>query len=218
MGLVRWFKTWWKESDYELPKRTSSDLKQVTKIVFIDDNKFEVTQILQNAGWINTERVEDVKSLDAAKISEAHIVFVDIRGVGKELKFKDEGLGLIKALRKKYPYKKLVVYSAERTGDRFHKGLSVADERLPKNAEPFQFQTIVDDFSREAFSLNECVRRLQRVLRSEFDIHLSESEIRDNMRQLASRNDVSNDAVARIFNLSNAGSVASIIALFLSPS
>jgi len=216
MGFIRKVTNWLKGSRYRLPQRSLDDLKQITRIVFVDDGTFEVIQILRNAGWIHTERIDDVDSLDAARIRDAHILFIDIGGVGKKLKFRDEGLGLISALRQKYTHKKLVVYSAERMGDRFHEGLSAADERLAKNADPFQFQAIVEDFSREAFSLDECVSRLQRLLTSEFDLYLSEADIRNNMRRLAANGDVSQSSVERVFKLSNAGSVASIISLFFS--
>jgi HrpA-like RNA helicase len=35
--------------------------------------------------------------------------------------FKDQGLGLASALKQNIPKKKLLLYSAEITGDRFHK-------------------------------------------------------------------------------------------------
>lgn len=68
---------------------------------------------------------------------KSDIFFVDIQGVGKKLDFQDEGLGLANALKNK----KVVIYSAENRGDRFHE----ADDSLPKNAEPFQFQQTIEN-------------------------------------------------------------------------
>ena len=52
--------------------------------------------------------------------------------------FADEGLGLIVALREKYKYKKIIVYSAEEPQKikAFHKGMNDADYRLAKDTDP----------------------------------------------------------------------------------
>jgi hypothetical protein len=122
--------------------------KLITKILFIDDEiKFKVVKIIQNAGWINTQLIKDIKSLDQMEIIEAHIIFVDIQGVGIELNFKEEGLGLAAALKERYPSKKIIIYSAEQKGDRFHKVLRQVDGSLQKDADPYQFQSLVEEFA-----------------------------------------------------------------------
>ncbi|UJD81975.1 hypothetical protein FS595_20550 [Serratia rubidaea] len=122
--------------------------KNNTKILFIDDEvKFKVVKILQKSGWVHTKLIKDADSLDQVEIKEAKIIFVDIQGVGLELTPNEEGLGLALALKTKYPEKKIVIYSAEQTGDRFHKALRNVDDFLPKDADPYQFQTIVEHFA-----------------------------------------------------------------------
>ena len=61
--------------------------------------------------------------------------------------FNDEGLGLALAIKDKYPEKKVIIYSAETNGDRFHEALRKADSFLPKNADPYEFQRIVEEFT-----------------------------------------------------------------------
>lgn len=115
------------------------------KILFIDDDtKFNVINIIKNSGWKNTKIIKDINSIDSYEVTSTDIFFVDIRGVGKKLGFQDEGLGLAKALKTKYPDKKVVIYSAEQRGDRFHEGLRKADDFLAKNAEPFEFQQTIE--------------------------------------------------------------------------
>lgn len=122
--------------------------KSNTKILFIDDEvKFKVVKILQKAGWVHTKLIKDAESIDQIEIREAKIIFVDIQGVGLEITPNEEGLGLALALKTKYPEKKIVIYSAEQTGDRFHKALREVDDFLPKDADPYQFQTIVESFA-----------------------------------------------------------------------
>jgi DNA-binding NtrC family response regulator len=66
------------------------------------------------------------------------------RGVGKLLNFANEGLGLALAIKNKYPKKKVVIYSAQTSGDRFNEALRKADDFLAKNAEPYEFITVVE--------------------------------------------------------------------------
>jgi len=123
--------------------------KENTRILFVDDEhtKFKMVSIMKRAGWINTKSVKDIYDMDDPKIHESAVIFVDINGVGTTL-FEDQGLGLASALKEKYPEKKIVLYSAESTGDRFHKALRAVDDCLPKNAEPYQFINLVETLIR----------------------------------------------------------------------
>lgn len=137
------------EGDDIMATEESIEVKKArTKILFIDDEiKFRVVKILQNAGWVHTQLIKDVRSLDQPEVVESKIIFVDIQGVGKELDFKEEGLGLASALKEKYPHKKIIIYSAEQTGNRFHAALRQADKSLAKDADPYQFQSLVEEFA-----------------------------------------------------------------------
>ncbi|WP_147321332.1 hypothetical protein [Rhodoferax lacus] len=128
-----------------LPER-----KAATKIVFVDDDtKFKVVKILATSGWLNTSIIKDVKSLDDPVIVDAHILFIDVQGVGVAMGFDSEGLGLSMAIKNKYPEKKIVIYSTETKGDRFHEALRRADSFLAKNADPYEFQKLVEELSLE---------------------------------------------------------------------
>ena len=206
---------WMLQPRYELPDRSPDQLKAICRILFVDDGDFDVPDIIINSGWKNTKKLCDVESIDSLDVVEADIIFVDISGVGRKLRFSDEGLGLISALKTKYPHKKVVVYSAQQTGDRFHPALSDADERLAKNADPFQFEVIVDRFARELFSLSEFITRLQKILSSEFGCSISAATTLKILRRIGRTGDHTPFTVARAFKLHDAGSLASIISLFL---
>lgn len=130
------------------PINNSNDdnLKATTRILFIDDNhtEYKIVSILKKAGWVKTKSVKDITDLDSSFVTEADIIFVDINGVGLELSV-DQGLGLASALKRKYPNKKIVIYSAETTGDRFHQALREVDFCLPKNADGLQFTTLIEN-------------------------------------------------------------------------
>lgn len=121
--------------------------KSKTKILFIDDKKFDVVDILRNAGW-TVKWIKDVTSLTQEAIIESDIIFVDIQRVGVKMRFNDEGLGLAKALKNTYPSKKIIIYSAETSGNRFHETLRMVDESIDKDSDPYIFEDIVERFSK----------------------------------------------------------------------
>lgn len=137
-----------KENDSTKTTEVEEKQKALTRLLFIDDNylEYKIISILKKAGWINTKAIKDITDLDDPKVVEADIIFVDINGVGVTL-FEDQGLGLASALKKKYSNKKIILYSAETTGDRFHKALKEVDNCLPKNAEPFQFINLIESYN-----------------------------------------------------------------------
>lgn len=208
-----------KKNKVKLPDRDLDDLKKITKILFIDDRIFGNVDIIRKDGWKNTMRIKDVESLDQTEIKEAHILFVDIQGVGKKLKFKDEGLGLIQAIKNKYPNKKVVVYSSEDQGkiEAFHPGMDVADSRLPKNADPYQYQVLIEKYSLEAFELSQCIDRIQKIMLNEFGHSISRETITKNLESIYKQQKFDISTIGKVFNISNAGSLADIISLFLAP-
>ena len=136
-------------NDKSSAENTEDRIKGKTKILFIDDNhtEYKMVSILKKSGWINTKSVKDVIDLDDPKVNEADIIFVDINGVGTTM-FQDQGLGLASALKKKYGSKNIILYSAEITGDRFHRALREVDGCLSKNAEPYQFINLIEEFAK----------------------------------------------------------------------
>lgn len=136
------------ENTKPVVKEVKTKDKCSTKILFVDDDtKFNVINIIKNSGWKSTKILKDINSMDSHEVTSTDIFFIDIRGVGKKLGFQDEGLGLAQALKTRYPDKKVVIYSAEQRGDRFHEGLRKADDFLAKNAEPFEFLQTIERLS-----------------------------------------------------------------------
>lgn len=148
-----------KQLDHEHPVSQSLDRETIlntmnskTNILFIDDDqKFKVVKILIDSGWKKTKTVIDVKTLDVPVIKSADIVFVDINGVGKILKLEYEGLDLALMIKQKYPLKKVIIYSANRNSNSFHEAWDVCDFKLEKNALPYQFQNLVEEYSIEQY-------------------------------------------------------------------
>ncbi|WP_174935412.1 hypothetical protein [Burkholderia lata] len=123
---------------------SAADVKRTTNILFIDDDRgFKIVQILKKMGWEHAKLVTDITSLEQQNLLDAHVVFVDIQGVGRAMQYADEGLGLALAIKRRYPEKRIVIYSAEEKGARFHEALQEADYSLPKTAEPIRFEDTI---------------------------------------------------------------------------
>lgn len=127
-----------------------SDLKLTCQILFIDDEPLPILiKTLRKSGWKNVKRIGDTANLDIAEIRNADIIFVDILGVGLELGFKNEGVGLAAAIKRKYQKQKgVIIYSATPDHNLFDPDIKVVDDRLPKNAEPIQFSNMIEKYGK----------------------------------------------------------------------
>lgn len=128
------------------PENNIYELRKKVNILFIDDDtKFQTAKMLKNSGWENINIIKDCKNLNASEITNTDIFFIDIQGVGVELGFKEHGLGLAEAIKKKYPNKKVVIYSSERKWDSFHPAWNIADDRLHKDADTYKFESVIEN-------------------------------------------------------------------------
>lgn len=130
---------------------SDSDMKVITQILFIDDEEFEVIKMLKRMGWKNIKRRADIANLDDPDLKKADVVFVDIKGVGNDGGFKDEGLGLAAAIKKKYKNKGIIVYSGTDQHNIFDSDIHSIDARLRKNAEPIQFSDLIEQYGRKTY-------------------------------------------------------------------
>lgn len=123
------------------------NIKVTCQILFIDDEPLPtLIRTLKKAGWKNIKRIGDTANLDMAEILNANIIFVDIKGVGKLLQFKNEGVGLAAAIKQRYPKKGVVIYSATSDHNLFDPDLNIVDGKLYKNAEPIQFNNMIEQY------------------------------------------------------------------------
>lgn len=133
----------------EEPNIDIVDLKETCRILFIDDDKKPtVIKTLTKSGWRNISRIGDTANLDLLEIRAANIIFVDIKGVGLLLQFKNEGIGLAAALKDKYKDKGVVIYSATEEHNLFDPDIKKVDDWLYKNAEPIQFSNMIEQYGK----------------------------------------------------------------------
>jgi len=215
MNILNWF---YKKPN--IPQRSLDDIKRVTKILFIDDIKFEVVEKISTNGWRQCSRVKDIEDLDHADVEKTHIFFVDIQGVGKKLNFPDEGLGLARALKEKHPSKAVILYSSEGKRDIFDNTLSIVDARIRKNADTYEFLKLAEKFANQAFSLDECIQRIQKLVKDETGEFLELSLIKTNLLKVQNKGEIDSEKVLKAFKVTaQSGSIiGTIIKTFLTHS
>jgi hypothetical protein len=150
LSVIPEFFSWLKNIGKRKKKKTEQDIKRMTNILFIDDNKFEYIDVIRGAGW-NVHQIFDLSSFDDEQVKMADIIFLDYMGVGKSLAPAQEGIGLLKGLKRKYPDKPVIFYSAHAgfsLGDEF----KAADDWLPKNADTFIYLEKIEEFAKRIHS------------------------------------------------------------------
>ncbi|MBA8561361.1 response regulator [Citrobacter freundii] len=134
--------------------RKLESIKREVKILFIDDNYFKIVEILKKSGWSNVKLINELESFNQKEVMEANIIFVDIQGVGESLGYsRDGGLGLASVFKSddKYKDKKIILYSAEQSGNIFNETIRKVDATLKKDATVYEFEKLIEDFSMEIF-------------------------------------------------------------------
>ena len=106
-----------------------AQLKKATEILVIDDNEFTYLEALKKSEF-NIDYRSDIQSLK--DVAEYDIVLCDIRGVGKFLESQYDGAYLVKQLKKKYPNKTIISYTADDYNPRYEEFLKYADAIVPK--------------------------------------------------------------------------------------
>ena len=99
---------------------------------------------LKQAGYVNVKKISVVKRIDSPEICNANIIFVDINGVGESLFPKEQGLGVAKAIKKRFKDKKVYLYSAQHHA--LNSDFNLLDGVLSKNADPYEFINIIDNY------------------------------------------------------------------------
>lgn len=201
-----------------LPKRDINEIKRGCRILFIDDQKFDIVERLKNQeGWRNTTRIKDLESISQTELTDAHIILIDVQGVGRKMQCPDEGLGLIVAIKQKYPQKKVIMYSGESQGkiETFHEAWNLADYKLKKTSTQYEFNNIIEKLAKETFCLGNCIHRIKTILYNEYAISMNEQEIEKKLNKLFTKG-VNEDSISSTFNIQDAAAILEIIQLFLS--
>lgn len=119
-----------------------SVLKRNTKVLIIDDDDIVVLNSLKKQDY-DVEQKKDIESLN--EIAAYDIVFCDVKGVGKMFSATYEGAHLVKQIKKQFPDKMVISYSAIGYDSKYEEYLAYADARVAKGSTIEDWTNIIDE-------------------------------------------------------------------------
>ena len=107
-----------------------NDLRKKTDILIIDDEDFAPQEFLEN----NNYRFTNKRDIDNIRdVSEYPIILCDIRGIGKKISNAYEGAFVIQEIKKNYPEKIVLAYTASQYDPSYNSYIQKADDVLQKS-------------------------------------------------------------------------------------
>lgn len=127
------------------------EVKRRTQVLFVDDESFdELMTSIRQAGW-NVRQINDISNFDSEDVKFADVIFMDYKGVGTSLTPTAEGIGLMKALKAKYPNKHIIFYSGYAGFIPGHEVHGIADGWIPKNSDPYVYIERIEQAARKIY-------------------------------------------------------------------
>ena len=99
-------------------------------IIVIDDEQIPYLEDIRYHGF-NITQFKDIEQIESVKGFE--IVLCDIRGIGKKFKSKYEGAHIISEIKKIFPYKIVIAYTAYTFDPNYNKFFNIADNVFKKD-------------------------------------------------------------------------------------
>ena len=203
-----------KKKNKRFLKKSLADLKDKTRILFIDDRDTDLVSALQKEGW-RVKYVDDLDSYNNTDLVDSQIICSDIKGVGIKLNVQGEGLGLVKAIKAKYPEKKIVLYSSISSHDIFDNAIDLVDKKLFKDGQVHPFDAAITELSEKLFDWDTVVKDIYFRYRSEFGVELSLTEFNKKMQTTLNGNEIDTE---KIVKLTSAGlNIAKSIKILMTP-
>ena len=118
-------------------------MKGEIRILVVDDKTVPFLDILKN----NDYQIKHVKDIEDLRVVETYdIILCDIQGVGKKLSPKHQGVHLVHEIKKHYPFKQVIAFTANPSDPDVVEGLMhKPDKFLPKDANEREWITALDD-------------------------------------------------------------------------
>ena len=153
-------------------------LKKITRILFIDDeDRTRLINYLDREGW-QARQVIDLNSMENIDLKDSHIVFTDIMGIGKLLEKENEGLDIVVSIKKKFPEKKVALYSSKSTHDIFHEANDLVDKRIFKRSGDFeQFRLTAEELSKKCFSWDFVIHEIFEKIKGDLPEGYAEGDL-----------------------------------------
>lgn len=186
-----------KNKDKKFLKKSLPELKDKTRILLIDDEETNLVESLKGEGW-HIKYMADLDKYNNTDLKDAHIVCVDIKGVGKILNIKDEGLGLIRNIKEKYPEKRIILCSSFSSHDIFDNAIDLVDKKVYKDGQTHPFDSAIEELSYKLFDWDSLIREIYFKYKSDFGLEISIEEFNAKMKTAIDGNEIDVEKILKI--------------------
>jgi hypothetical protein len=190
-----------KKQNKKFLKKSLPELKDKTRVLMIDDEKTSIVESLRSEGW-HIKYIEDLDKYSNTDLKDAHIVCVDIKGVGKLLNIKEQGLGLVRNIKDKYPEKRIILCSSVSSHDIFDNAIDLVDKKVYKDGQTHPFDSAIEELSYKLFDWDSLMKEIYFKYKSDFGIDITLEEFSLKMKSAIDGNDID---VEKILKITSAG-------------
>lgn len=145
-------------ADSEIP------LKEIivrVRILVIDDQEFPYVKLFKRDGY-NVEKWKDVGKLAQIEQGDYDLILLDLQGVGSTISVSEQGLGVLRHIKKVRPTQLVIAYSNAQFSLQYQSFFELADGVLQKSADYLDFKRKVDELLQANFSVGFQIRRIER--------------------------------------------------------
>jgi pimeloyl-CoA synthetase len=188
-------------------------IRKKTRILFIDDqSRKDIVDYLKEEGWI-ARAINDIKAIDTTDINDSHIICVDIKGVGVKLNKENEGLDIAASIKKRYPYKKVILYSSQATHDIFHEANNLVDRRIHKSSGDYEiFRNEIEELSKDIFNWSNMSISSYNVIKNQLPSEITFDKYQKILQKILRERNISEGIIGKYLPIAaNAAQVLSLI-------
>ncbi len=155
IALLKVAPTWFVAGYKKVFKKKPLSIEELRKniqVLFIDDEPLDsILDNVRQSGW-NVRQVNEVDNIYSDEVKNSDIIFIDYKNVGSKLTPTEEGIGLLKYLRHKYPTKHLIFFSGYAGFIPGHEVHSIANGWIQKNSDPYVYVERIEAAAKEIYA------------------------------------------------------------------
>jgi CheY-like chemotaxis protein len=147
-----------RRADFEIPL---NEIIARIRILVIDDQDFPYVKLFKRDGY-NVEKWKDVDKLTQIEQGGYDLILLDLQGVGSTISVSEQGLGVLRHIKKVRPTQLVIAYSNAEFPLQYQPFFELADGVLQKSADYLDFKRKVDELLQANFSIGFQIRRIER--------------------------------------------------------
>lgn len=190
------------------------EIRERTRILFIDDqSRKDIVDYLKEEGW-TARAINDIRAIEIPEIKDSHIICVDIKGIGVKLKKENEGLDIAASIKKRFPYKKVILYSSQATHDFFHEANNLIDRRIYKSSGDNEiFRNEIEELAKEIFNWSNMALSSFNLIKSHLPAEITYEKYQKILQKILNKRNISEKIIYQYLPV--AANTAQILSLIL---